>query len=401
MRKRDFLKILGGGTILAVAPGCTVLRPTPERALAPWAEAGAGYADPRKRALSWAILAPNPHNRQPWVVDLGEPERVTLYVDTARQLPATDPNSRQITIGLGCFVELMALAAAADGHAVTVTPFPEGADPNGALDGRPVATATFRPDPAVRADPLFAHALARRSVKEPFDVTRDVSANVVDVARAAAVHGTVVDGTVDPGRVAALRALTSEALNVEIDMPRAHEESVDLFRIGRREVEANPDGIDFSGRFFETAAALGLFSRDAARTRDSSVFRQGREAVLENTETAMAHVWLVTATNERADRLNAGRDWLRLHLATTPTGVAVHPIGQALQEYPEMASLYGRAHAMLAPEGGTVQMLARLGHAAPVPPSPRWSLDAVLARAVPTGAAPGASSRSAGRSAVR
>ena len=389
MRKRDFLKILGGGTILAAAPGCTVLRPTPERALAPWAEAGTSYADPRKRALSWAILAPNPHNRQPWIVDLDEPDRVTLYADVERQLPATDPHSRQITIGLGCFVELMALAAAADGHAVSVTPFPEGVDPTGALDGRPVATATFREDPTVRPDPLFAHALARRSVKEPFDATREVSADVVDVARAAAAHGSRVDGTVDPGRVAALRALTSEALNVEIDTPRTYEESVDLFRIGRREVEANPDGIDFSGRFFEVMSGLGLFSRRVAKDRDSSGFRQGREAVLENTETAMGHVWTVTATNTRTDQLNAGRDWLRLHLATTPTGVAVHPISQALQEYPEMAPLHGRVHAMLAPEGGTVQMLARLGHAAPVPPSPRWSLDAVLARAVPVGTSPG------------
>ena len=389
MRKRDFLKILGGGTILAATPGCTVLRPTPERALAPWSEAGAGYADPRKRALSWAILAPNPHNRQPWVVDLGGPDRVTLHVDTTRQLPATDPHSRQITIGLGCFVELMALAAAEDGYSVSIEPFPQGSDPSAPLDGRPVATATFRADPTVRPDPLFAHALARRSVKEPFDTTREVSADVIDVARGSVAHGSRVDGTVDPVRVAALRTLTSEALNVEIDTPRAYEESVDLFRIGKREVEANPDGIDFSGRVFEVMAGLGLFSRAAARARDSSAFRQGREAVLANTETAMAHVWMVSATNTRTDQLNAGRDWMRLHLATTPTDVAIHPISQALQEYPEMVPSYRRAHDMLAPDGGTVQMLARLGHAAPVPPSPRWSLDAVLTRAVPVGAALG------------
>ena len=390
MRKRDFLKILGGGTILAVAPGCTVLRPTPERALAPWAEAGTGYADPRKRALSWAILAPNPHNRQPWVVDLDEPEPRDA-VRRRRRASCRRPIRTRARSRSGSAASSSSWPSPRrpTGTRSSVTPFPEGADPAGALDGRPVATAAFRPDPAVRADPLFAHALARRSVKEPFDTAREVSADVIDVARAATAHGTVVDGTVDPRRVAALRALTSEALNVEIDTPRTHEESVDLFRIGKREVEANPDGIDFSGRFFEVMSGLGLFSRRVAKDRDSSGFRQGREAVLENTETAMGHVWTVTSTNTRADQLNAGRDWMRLHLATTPTGVAVHPISQALQEYPEMAPLHGRVHAMLAPEGGTVQMLARLGHAAPVPPSPRWSLDAVLARAVPAGVASG------------
>ena len=49
------------------------------------------HEDPRMRALSWAILAPNPHNRQPWIVDRSEPNAVTLRVDTGRLLPHADP----------------------------------------------------------------------------------------------------------------------------------------------------------------------------------------------------------------------------------------------------------------------------------------------------------------------
>jgi len=93
----------------------------------------------------------------------------------------------------------------------------------------------------------------------------------------------------------------------------------------------------------------------------------------------MGHLWSVTATNTRVDQLDAGRDWMRIHLATTPTGVALHPISQALQEFPEMAAHYRQVHELLAPEGGTVQMLARLGYGESVPPSPRWSLEAVIA----------------------
>ena len=346
----------------------------------PWLEAGSRYTEPRRRALSYAILCPNPHNRQPWQVDLSVDDRVTLHVDPERQLPYTDPFARQITIGLGCFVELMTLAAAADGQAVSIVPFPQGSDPASLLDGRPVAVATFRADPSVVPDPLFAHTMARRSLKEPFDTAREVPADVLEVARAAAIHGSVVGASRAPESVRTLRALTSEALIVEGETPRTYRESVDLFRIGRREIEANPDGIAFSGRLFETLGGLGLFTREGASDRESSTYRQGQEAVLANTETAMAHLWTVSATNERADQLNAGRDWMRIHLATTPTGVALHPISQALQEYPEMAPHYRRAHELLAPEGGTVQMLARLGYGEAVPPSPRWSLDAILAR---------------------
>ena len=71
---------------------------------------------------------------------------------------------------------------------------------------------------------------------------------------------------------------------------------------------------------------------------------------------------------------------MRIHLAATREGVAMQPLSQALQEYPEMAGHYKQAHELLAPSGGTVQMLARLGYADTVLPSPRWSLESVLAR---------------------
>jgi len=76
--------------------------------------------------------------------------------------------------------------------------------------------------------------------------------------------------------------------------------------------------------------------------------------------------------------LVTGADWLRVNLAATAAGVAFQPLSQALQEYPEMAALYRDLHARLAPQGGTVQMLARIGHGPEVAPSPRWPLEAKI-----------------------
>ena len=45
---------------MAAGGGTFALTRTPSAALAPWQEAGSGYQDPRMRALSYAILAPNP-----------------------------------------------------------------------------------------------------------------------------------------------------------------------------------------------------------------------------------------------------------------------------------------------------------------------------------------------------
>ena len=374
LTRRQTLSIIGGGAILA-AGGAAAARVTrmPETATAPWAVAG-GYADPRKSALSYAILAPNPHNRQPWLVDLSVPDQATLHVDTDRMLPHTDPFNRQITVGLGCFLEIARMAAAEQGLGMTVELFPEGVD-EAQLDARPVAVCRF--GGVAGPDPLFAHVMERRSLKEPFDMTRSVDRTVLDTVLAVA-QGTEVGGSVETADIERWRALSHEALRIEIETPHTYKESVDLFRIGSREIEANPDGIDFSGPMFEAMAVTGMFSREVALDKSSMAYEQGLAAVFANTDTAMGHLWQVTPTNTRVDQIAAGRDWVRLNLAATGLGLAMQPLSQALQEYPEMAGLYTQVHETLAPGGGTVQMLARVGYGEAVPVSPRWPLDAKI-----------------------
>jgi hypothetical protein len=373
--RRRMLALIGGGVILAATASMGSLATRrPRTAGLPWVHAG-DQTEPRRRALSYALLAPNPHNRQPWLVDLREDGVVTLYADTAKLLPETDPFSRQITIGLGCFLDLMRMAASHDGQRVTITPFPDGFDDR-ALDSRPVARAVFAADPGVTPEPLFAHVMGRRSTKEPFDTTRALPADTLDRLNAATIAR--FGGTLDTEEVAGWRAFTREALRIEIETPHTFRESVDLFRIGRAEVDANPDGIDFTGPLFEVMSATGLFTRAAALDTASQAYKAGLDAVFANTDTAMGHVWLVTEGNSRPDQIATGADWLRVNLAATAAGVAFQPLSQALQEYPEMAALHRDLHAKLAPEGGTVQMLARIGYGPEVDPSPRWPLEAKI-----------------------
>ncbi len=371
--RRKFLTILGGGVVLA-ATGATLWATTRDPALArkPWEVAGANEeADPRRRALSYAVLAPNPHNRQPWLADLSVDNEIRLTCDLDRRLPHTDPYDRQITIGLGCFVELLALAAAADGYKTDIAMFPEGeAQPR--LDGRPVARIRLAEDRAAFRDPLFAYVLDRRSNKEAYDLERPVSEQDLK-AIAAAARSYPISFTRDAVRVANLRTLAWDAMMTEATTYETMKESVDLMRIGRAEIEANPDGIDIGGPFVEGLSTVGLFRREDLLDPTSSSFTQQLPILKEPFDTAMAFMWLVTPGNARKDQIEAGRDYIRLNLAATGLGIGMHPFSQALQEFEEMRPHYdAMRNALGIADGDTLQMFVRLGYGPQIKAGPRW-----------------------------
>ncbi len=362
LARRKLLALIGGGVVLSAGAGLTAFAATrtPHAALAPWTRAGS-YDDARLDALSWALLAPNPHNLQPWQAELVGSDGVRIWREQGRVLHRTDPYERQITVGMGAFLELMVLAAGATGHAVDLTLYPEG--PEG-----PVAEARFRAG-AGTEDPLFHQAIDRRSCKEPFEARPVPATALAALAPLATLH-------TDPDTVAALRALTFEAFEIEARTPRTWAESVELTRIGRRAIEANPDGIDLGGPLMEALGLLGQLSPEAQTDPTSTAFRSTLDMYRRMLTATPAYAVITTSGNTRTDQIAAGRRWLWLNLTTTALGLALHPVSQALQEFPEMAGPYARAHALLAGPGETVQMLGRLGYGPSVARSPRWPLEA-------------------------
>jgi len=275
----------------------------------------------------------------------------------------TDPNGRQLTIGMGCFIELMRMAAAEKGYKVVSALMPEGED--GAI-----AHCKFIAD-AAEPDPLFQHVMNRRSHKDMFMERLVDSATAQQLGEFAKIYSDGEEST-------ALREIAHGAWLAEASTPAAWQESIDLLRIGKAEINASPDGIDAGGPMLETLALLGIFSREAA----SDVNNPGSRDAIENTANAIlsapAFTLNVTYGNTRKAQLEAGRQWLRLNLKTTSLGMALRPVSQALQEYDAVSPFYDRIHELFANTGNTVQMLGLLGYGELPARSPRWPIEARL-----------------------
>ncbi|MFI4934403.1 MAG: Acg family FMN-binding oxidoreductase [Caulobacterales bacterium] len=367
MRRRDLIRLSAAAAALPAMGACAAQLPD---ARAAWRNPGAGETDPRRYALAWAILAPNPHNMQPWLADLHEPGVITLSLDPARLLPMTDPFGRQITIGAGAFLELLRMAAAAIGWRASAEAL--GGEAKTLPTGAPLARVRF--EPGASPDPLFVHALARRTNRENFDA-RPVAQAVAEAVAAAAQSELVQSQTtVLPAQLMRLANLAAEASVTEAHTPAAHGETCQRTFIGAEEVARHRYGISLEGPLIEVAHATGLLTRRTMATPGSFAYRQTIAMLTGEAQSARGFLWLTTPGDERADQIRAGAAYLRANLAATGLGLAMQPQSQALQEYRAMASAYAQAHQQLAPSGGRVQMLARLGYAASPRPAPRRGL---------------------------
>jgi len=380
MNRRQILRIAGGGVIAAATlptlSGCDSRMP-PE-AIAAW-QPPADALDLRRWVLAHALLAPHAHNRQSWLVDLSTPDTIVLRMDLDRLLPHTDPQSRQMMISQGTFIEVLSLAAQQRGHRADVTLFPEGAPSAEAPDTRPTALIRLQADAQLRPDPLFAQVFRRHTHRGAYHDRSPDAASLQALAQS--VQGLPVSlGWVtreQPEALARHAQIAMDAWRTELITPHTLLESYELLRIGPREIAEHRDGIALNTPFIRVVNALGLFDRTRASAPDSSEIRDQLTRFNQHIASTPAYVWLNTQTNDRPTQVNAGRAYVRLQLAAAAQGLSMHPLSQALQEYPEQAAHYRAAHELMgatAP-GHTVQMWTRLGHGVePAGPSPRRGL---------------------------
>ena len=391
MNRRNSIRLIGGGMLAlggATLAGCST--DMPPAAVAAWARPRPDEPDLRRWALAHAVLAPSSHNRQPWLVDLREPDAITLYVDRERLLPETDPWFRQIVVSQGTFLELLVIALRQRRVEPAVELFPQGEFAPRALDERPVARITWRPAERPAPNPLFAQILRRHTAKVAYDTTRSVPPRMLAALADAlpATSGLRFGGTVDPARLEPLRELCMASARVEVRTPRTALESLRLTRIGPDEIERHRDGISLMDPMVRAVTALGLFDRSQPPAPDSRGAKAAEAMFEDCSRSAMGFAWLTTDTAAharagtlRSAEVGAGRAYVRLQLQATALGLQMHPMSQAPQEFVEMQPHYDRLHMLVTGKPAdveTVQMFCRIGYCAPQPHAPRRGVDAII-----------------------
>lgn len=372
---------MAGGSIVILIPSllCACSNGDKEIWLQGWKGPMVGETDIRWIVLSYAILAANPHNIQPWLVELTGPTSLDLYVDRQRLLPETDPPARQIHIGQGTFLENLELAAKQHGYRAIINYFPIGEYSNALVEDKPVASIELDSDTSIAKDVLFESILQRQSNKRTYTdtaLTDDQLGELRNSRIDSRLRLTIVD---DNALKSGLSQIMIDAMRIETANKTRDAETVAMFRFNDEERGRYRDGFGVaqSGMtgFKGWVAESFFLSREDVEEDSTSFGEQAVDITSDQSQSAAAFGWLSSASNTRLDQVVTGRAYERLNLIATSLGIAMHPMSQVLQEYSDMVDLQKRFLAYLdIPEGHTVQMLFRFGIAEPVEHSPRRSV---------------------------
>ena len=381
MNRRNFIKVMTGSSSFVLIPSVLSACSNGDSDiwLEGWKGPVAGETDIRWIVLSYAILAANPHNKQPWIVDLTGPTSFELYVDQQRLLPETDPPARQIHIGQGTFLENLELAARQHGYRADIDYFPKGEYDNAVVEDKPVASIELRIDGSIAKDALFESILQRQSNK------RTYTDSALTVDQLGGLRNTQIDPRLrltiadDNALKTELSQIMTDAMSIETSNKMRDAETVTMFRFNDKERGRYRDGFSVaqSGMtgFKGWVAETFFLSREDTEEDSTSFGEQAVDITNDQAQSAAAFGWISTASNTRLDQVVTGRAYERLNLTATALGIAMHPMSQVLQEYSDMADLQRRFLAYLEfPQGHTIQMLFRLGIAEPVEHSPRRSV---------------------------
>lgn len=334
-------------------------------------------SDIRLQVLSYAILAPNPHNKQPWIIKLTGPHSFDLYVDPERLLPETDPVHRQIHIGQGTFLETLSIAATGLGYRADIRYFPGGMYSNTELVDKPVASINLIRHNDSNMDPLFNSLLTRHSNKREYD---DYRLSQKDIETLQISHQKHSDYPLTVHNLAKAKKqlvdILTDAMRIEVGNKQRDMETIKMFRFNDDEVRKYRDGFGVAQAgvtgISKFIAETFFLDRDEVEKDPTEFGQQAVEMTHKTSQSTNTFAWLSTPDNTRLDQVKVGRDYCRMNLQTTMMGLAQHPLSQILQEYDDMLELQAEfKNTFNIAEDETVQMLFRLGKAEPVVHGPR------------------------------
>ncbi len=329
-------------------------RPNPKR-----------FKEATLKGIAYGINAPNPHNTQAWKFQLISQNEMLFFIDKTRLLKATDPTTRQIHIGSGCFLECMKLGMQRSGYKTTIRYFPKGDYQQKDIGNKPIANIIFTEVVTQKINTLSDYIYLRKTSRLKYKGFINNSEFKTILKKTANKFSEITLINQNPKLVQILPVLY-KGMETETFTYNTHEESRKWFRQNDERIEQTRDGINLAGG--GTTGLVKWFAERQLKTLNKKTWHDKSNNKLflkkhkEKVLSSKGIVLFKTNNNNFIDWIQTGQDYFRFTLACTQKGFYLHPLSQILQEFNEMKSLREELEALIkvnAPE--KIQMVLRIG----------------------------------------
>ena len=315
-----------------------------------------------------ACSAPSVHNTQPWSWRVLDLTTIELYADRGRQLRATDPRGRDLTISCGAALHHLVVAAEAFGVAaeVVLVPAKQAEDLLARIHLTPGHTDG-------RAVEMLAALENRVSDRRGFSTWEVPSARVLNLCEAATRWGAHALPLTDPLVRHRTEALLEQARGIQAADPRiTAEQRAWTDRLDPGSVEGIHTTNAVPPRRPGTTHRPDRFDRPAASPSDTD------ENTAPEPEPTDCLVAICTERDDLRAWLQAGQAMSAVWLQATLGGLALTAESQVIEVESTRRLLQREVFSYT----GRVQVLLRIGWPEatrpPLPRTPRRSLEDVL-----------------------
>lgn len=336
----------------------------------PWSKSYASkQSDPRVRLAAIGLLAASNHNMQPWKIKLDSSNAMVfyLYADSSRMTKEVDPYARQMMISQGTFLEYVVVAGETEGWHTDIRLFPDGTYDESnlaqSMDIKPVAKITLTKTQA-KNSALFGAMYMPDTNREAYKENKLTGTQTSALASLSSVSGVSIKLYQDQEDLNKIGQYAMQSATIEAGVTRVMNESDAIFRANEFQKNKYRYGYSVEGQgtsgFMRNIiqGLVTLFPSMNEGKAASQNFINYTRASVDNTP---VYAMIVSNDNSRLEQVESGMLYSRLVLTGHALGLAMQPLSQVLEEYPEMQVPYTQFKQTYAPDGGTVQMLFRVG----------------------------------------
>ncbi|MBV4418385.1 hypothetical protein KM800_03440 [Clostridium tyrobutyricum] len=338
--------------------------------LEPWSkDYAANHSDPRVRLAASGLLAASNHNMQPWKIRLDKSDNRVfyLYADSSRMINEVDPYARQMMISQGTFLEYIAVAGKKEGWSTKINLFPNGTYDESnlaeSMDVKPVAKITLsKAQP--ENNPLYEATFLPDTNRETYKMEMLSSSQVSVLESLSPGKGVSIKLYQDEANLKKIGGYALRSAAIEADVERIMDESGAIFRANEYQKNKYRYGYSVEGQ--GTSGSMkhilqGLLTVFPSLNTGKAASKNFIDYTRTSVDNTPVYAMIITSDSSRSAQVESGMLYSKLVLTGHTLGLVMQPLSQVLEEYSEMSIPYTEFQQTYAPNGGTVQMLFRLG----------------------------------------